>query len=168
MTVSVVACIQGILGTIPPCSIFSLLSNPEPRIFLPECIGMSKETLFFFFLILAGLWECQKRKKYYQLYLSTSLPPKNYLFVFCLSYPVSSLTERSRTVPLGNSTPSEHRKRAHFLNTRIFYCCQIPTNLVALNNINLLSHCSVGQKSNTGFTGLKSRYLQDHIPFWSL
>lgn len=29
-------------------------------------------------------------------------------------------------------------------------------NLVALNNINVLSYCSVGQKFNTGITGLKS------------
>lgn len=38
---------------------------------------------------------------------------------------------------------------------------QMTINLVASNNMSLLSYSSVGQKSEVCFLGLKPRYLQD-------
>lgn len=42
---------------------------------------------------------------------------------------------------------------------------QITTDLLAENNINLISYSSVDQKSNMDFAGLKLRHRQGYIPF---
>ena len=42
------------------------------------------------------------------------------------------------------------------------------TNWVAQDNIDLLSHTSIGQKPDVGFTGLKSRCWQGYILSWRL
>ena len=57
-----------------------------------------------------------------------------------------------------------------WLGTVFFFYCSL-TNYhkrSGLNNTHLLSSNSVGQKSNTDLSGLKSKFRWDHILFGSL
>lgn len=45
---------------------------------------------------------------------------------------------------------------------------QIATNLVALNNVNVLYSCSIDQKSNNDLTNLRSSWQQGSTLYWSV
>ena len=80
---------------------------------------------------------------------------------------MSSLT-LYRAIIAGSSTISWASIRDNFLNICNWFNVAVITNYHkpgGFNNINVLPKCSVGQKSNTGLTGLESRHQQGCIPF---